>query len=134
MKLIFLKCSKFELDSKNTIEKQQKICRFWSNCVLRENGKFSLPWQVYSSLAMNVLTIHFKFPYLAKITFCHSIWLKMMKTWVKVVFLQISTVSRVWRNKTFNAFTRYLIFIGKISKFNAHSKNLIKNSLKDFRF
>ena len=52
----FLKCLKFNLDSKNAMKKQQNVFAFLQNCIWIGNGLFSLSWWKYSSSSVNVLT------------------------------------------------------------------------------
>ena len=68
--IFFSKCSKFILDSKNAIEKQQNVFGFLVNCVWIGKDKPHLLGQEYSPSAVNVLTSSPKISDLTKNDFC----------------------------------------------------------------
>ena len=107
----FSKCSKFDLVFKNGEKKQEKVFRFWDNCIWIDIVKFSLLRRAYLSSALNVLTRSPKTWYVDKRDFFRLNCLQIYQESV------ISEIQNLWASP----------FFSKCSIFNLDFKHAEKN-------
>ena len=90
--MFFLKCSKFNADSKNAEESSEKMFCFWDKCFWIVCIQLSLLIREYLSSAVNVLKKGLKNFHVSKSDFCNSITFTVITQDDKGTLINIESV------------------------------------------